>query len=391
MNMMMRQMALCLLAAGCVTAGSPEKDQAGAPPPRVDAFAEELIAKPNVGGMAILKIEGGEIAWSRYYGEQNPGVPVGESTAFNTASVAKTLLAETVLRLVDQGQMAWDDPIAAHYQHPDLKDDPRYALLTPEVILSHQTALRNWPYAYEDRKMAFDAEPAQGEISYSGEAFETLAKYLEARFGVPYPELVDRVVLEPLGIEEITVDRKAWLDGRVSHPVDSDGEVYPPMTWYPGGPVLEMGQWSAADNMYATAPGYAKLFLAILNGDGLSPEARMRRRTILSRGAEGSEFSCTAGPERCPTDTGFAVGWQVFAEPGRTVIGHSGGDYSDSAQVYFIPETEEGLVLFINGGSLFDDSTRLLALLDPELRMAKHYRAILDRLNAETDGSEDSE
>ncbi|MEM1196559.1 MAG: serine hydrolase domain-containing protein [Pseudomonadota bacterium] len=375
--------ALFLLASATAnTAALPAEKEHAVPNPVAHA-AQKALAQPNIAGIGIARIEDGKLVWSGYWGEQSEGVPVTANTAFNTASVAKTIIAETVLRLADQGQLSLDDPIAEFYEQPDLKDDPRYDRLTPRILLSHQATLLNWRWNYDDNRLAFRGEPGNGEVSYSGAGVEIVMRYLEARFGKTYPELVQQVVLEPLGIEELAVAREAWLEGRVSEPRGGDGAVYPPFNRSGADDLIEPGSYSAADNLYATVPGYAQLLIALIEGTGLSPQMRQERATLLSSSDSALGYSCVAQDDTCPNPLGHGVGWMLFGEPGRTVINHGGNDFAEHAQVYFIPETREGLVMFVNGGNAFPAGIEILLAVDPELRMAKHFSALIKKMREE--------
>lgn len=368
------------LAASCTT---PQADRLTSVPVEVNQAVVAALAKPNIAGIGIARIEDGEVIWEGYWGEQSPGVPVTQRTAFNTASVAKTLIAETTLRLADAGRMSLDDPIADYFSHDELSLDPRYGQLTPRVLLSHQAALLNWPSNYEDGRLAFIGDPGNGQVSYSGAGIEIVMRYLEARFDKSYPDLVQETVLDPLGVTEVTPRRDDWLAERVSEPRSSDGTAHSPFTRSDGGDLIEPGEYSAADNLYATVPGYTKLLIALIEGRGLSPKYRTERAALLSTSQTALGYTCIAAAADCPDPIGFGVGWGIFGEPGRTVLNHSGNDFAEHAQVYFIPETREGLVLFVNGGNAFPTGIDIIATIDPELRMAKHFRALIERMEAQ--------
>ena len=353
------------------------------PPEHIDNKAEALVAQPGIAGLGIAAIEAGKVAWVGYYGEQGPGVPVTSETMFNTASVAKTVLAETVLRLVEQDRMQLDDPIHEHYQHPDLKDDPRYQKLTPRLILSHQTGLLNWAYKYEDGKLAFVSEPGQGEISYSGAGIRMLARYLEQRFGKSYPELVDEALFEPLHINGMSVARTPDLEGRVPHPRTPDGRDFAPFSLSEDAGLIEMGQWSAADNLFASVEGYAEFLTRLIAGDGLGDELIGERQTLHSSSDTEMGYQCILPEDECPDPLGFGLGWTLFGEPERMILNHSGNDFGEHAQVYFSPQSGDGLVLFVNGGNAWIAGLELMELVDPELRMARHYRALHNRMMAQ--------
>jgi len=360
---------------------APAQTSASDAPAAVDAIAAKALEQPNIAGIGIARIEDGAVVWTGYWGEQSPGVPVTEQTAFNTASVAKTIIAETVLRLADQGKMSLDDPIVDHYSHPDLSKDARYGLLTPRILLSHLAALKNWPWLYEDNRLAFIADPGLGEVSYSSAGIEIVMRYLKARFAKTNPELAREVVFDPLGVEGVTAAREAWLDGRVvSEPRGGDGTVYPPFTRSGDENLIEPGAYSAADNQYATVPGYARLLVKLIEGDGLSAGMIAQRQKLMSSSDTELGFACIADPADCPDPIGYGVGWGLFGEPTRTILNHGGNDFAEHAQVYFIPDTREGLVLFVNGGNAFPTGINLILAIDPELRMAKHSDALIKKM-----------
>ncbi|MBZ6379290.1 MULTISPECIES: serine hydrolase domain-containing protein [Pacificimonas] len=358
----------------------------------VAAKAEELVAQPGIAGIGIGVIEKGELVWTGYFGQQGPGIPVTEETMFNTASVAKTVITETVLRLVDQGRVSLDEPIAAHYRHPDLSADPRYNKLTPRLLLSHQSGLLNWPYMYDDGKLAFINDPGSGEIDYSGAGIRILARFLEAKFGKSYPELVEDVLFEPLGVSDMAVARTAELEGRVPHPRTPDGQDHQPFLRSEGGSIIEVGDWSAADNLFASVEGYAGFLTALMSEKGAhDPAVAAERQSLQSTSDTAPGYVCVMPPEECPDPIGFGIGWQVFGEPDRTILYHGGNDFGEHAHAYFAPRTGDGLVLFINGGNAWIGALNLMERIDPDLLMAKHYRTLLTKMREEEAAAAEAE
>lgn len=368
--------------AGCTTIDQPVAAVSQQPPAGFDAKLQELAARDNVGAIGVARIIDGKVAWQRYYGERAPGQPAGPDTVFNTASVAKTLIAELTLRLSDKGLLGLDDPIADFYRYPDLAEDPQYRLLTPRILLSHQAGLRNWPYAYDDNKLAFDETPGGGHISYSGAGITILAKYLEQRFDASYPELVQAHVLGPLGVDEVWVSRVKKLDGRLARSVSSSGKMHDPFRRQPDSDIIAVGEWSAADNLFATVPGYAQFLIALIEGRALSEAAEAERTRLLSTGPDVLGYNCVLPADQCPDPLGYGLGWTLFGEPGRMIVNHSGNDFGEHAQVYFSPETGEGLVMFMTGGEAFETGLQIIEMVDPDLRMARHYRALFDDMAA---------
>lgn len=132
-------------------------DLAQAPNPEVIALMDEFKIK----GVGLGFIENGVLVNTEYYGEQSPGIPINDSTMFNVASSTKAITAEVFLRLAAKGEVSLDEPISGYYVYADIADDPRHKLLTPRIILTHRTGFRNWPYMYDDEKLAFDNDPGR--------------------------------------------------------------------------------------------------------------------------------------------------------------------------------------------------------------------------------------
>ena len=368
------------LLSACTSTRTVSQGVTFAPDPLRDAM-QAAVAKPNIGGVGVAIIKGGEIDRTLYAGEARPGVPVTGKSWFNTASVSKTLIAETVLRLVDRGALSLDDRIAAYFRHPDLANDARYELLTPRLILSHQTTLKNWAYNYDDDKLAFQGTPGNGEISYSGAAIEILMRYLEARFEIKYPALVQRELVGPLNISGINAGRHPKMESHVVHGINKDGEWQDAFRRSQGGSIIGIDDYSAADNMFATVPGYAELLTAIVANRKLRKETATQRAQLLSSGSKSNlGFGCTSTITFCPNPFGYGLGWILFGDGDQLTVMHGGNDFAEHAQVWFDVKTGDGMVMFINGGNAFADGLDIIEAVAPDNPMLRYYRALISEM-----------
>ncbi|MEM1190559.1 MAG: serine hydrolase domain-containing protein [Pseudomonadota bacterium] len=104
--------------------------------PRIDRLVPEFIREARVAGVGIAVIRSGELVWSGFYGEQGPGTEVGTQTAFNTASVAKSITAETLIALERQGLIDFDElpnAVASSYASRTTNPKSRRMLSVPVV------------------------------------------------------------------------------------------------------------------------------------------------------------------------------------------------------------------------------------------------------------------
>ncbi|WP_404402903.1 serine hydrolase domain-containing protein [Pelagibacterium halotolerans] len=332
-----------------------------------DAAASALKAYPSA-GLAVVRIENGEVAWSGYAGEQAPGVPASASTLFNTASIAKTVTAELVLRLAEAGKLSLHEPVASEYVHPDLADDPRYELLTPAILLSHQAGLKNWPYNYEDGRLAFIQDPGTG-FTYSGAGYEILAEFAARRMNADFAELVEDWVLRPAGVEnDVSLGAAGAPADRLAMPMQRGEAVYEPIG------DAEMPP-SAADNLFVTAPAYARLLIAMMEETPLTGEAADARSTSVLDTSDHAP--CTMDDtSQCPIEAGQSLGWSVAGFEKSRYVFHGGSDWGENAIAIYDLTSHDGWVIFVNGGNGMGVWLTLMQAVAPENEYFRFVRSL---------------
>lgn len=146
-----------------------------------------------------------------FSGADAAGRPLGEETLFAVASITKLATALAVLRLVDTGALALDASLATLL--------PRAAAARPGVtlrtLLSHTSGLPmdvpeqlvqygpglSWP-SLAAACLAVPLEaPPRTRVQYSNAGYGLLAIVVEQQTGLPFPEALRTLVLEPLGLE----------------------------------------------------------------------------------------------------------------------------------------------------------------------------------------------
>jgi CubicO group peptidase (beta-lactamase class C family) len=163
----------------------------------------------NVTGVAIAWIEKGQIAWTAFYGEQMPGgPPTGPATLYNVASLTKPITAEIALRLASSGRISLDEPMAAHWVDPDIKDNPWTKKLTPRIVLSHETGFLNWRYE-TNNVLTFQHEPGT-TFSYSGEGFDYLDHFMEKKTRIPFEDLANRYLFGRILMRDTSYTPRGW-------------------------------------------------------------------------------------------------------------------------------------------------------------------------------------
>lgn len=347
----------------------------------LDRYVPGLLSEYKVAGAGVAIIAKGEIAWTGYYGEQGPGVPATARTIWNSASVEKTVTAETMLALAAKGLISLDEPIHTFVSDPDLAKDPRYKKLTSRLLLSHRAGLLNWPYEYKDGHAAFIAEPGT-TFSYSGMGVELAAKYAQKKLGKDFEALATEYVLQPAGVTELSMGRlKPWMQNRLATPMNatgtytSVGESNPRLSGQnPDTP------WSGADDLMTTVDEYARFLVHAMKTDRLSQRWQQERLHIQTSLAGDAIWNCVpAADVKCANAYGHSLGWMVYEFDDKTIIKHGGNDQGENALVIYSPQTRNGAVIFINGGNGVMVSTQILGLIGTEPEITAYYRQLVKK------------
>ena len=345
-----------------------------------DRELPKLLTKYNVAGLGAAIIRDGRVVWTGGYGLQGPGTPVTDSTLFNVASMTKPVSAEIILRLVAAKRLSLDESMAPAWVDPDIANDPRHLKLTPRIMLSHQGGFANWRRMSPGGKLTFEFEPGT-RFGYSGEGFNYVARFAEKKTGQTFEALADQYVFGPMRLQRMSFTSRPWMNGNVATPMDTTGKWGKP-------DLLPQGKWDAADDIYTTVRDYAAFLISVMSREGLPPELADERIGPLAD--LSSQWPCVAKPvELCPTHTGYALGWARFDYGKQSVVWHGGDDWGEHSMAYFYPDTRDGIIVMVNGGSgrfavsdaldLLDQRSPIKAFADAHRSpVAVWLRALLD-------------
>jgi beta-lactamase class C len=179
------------------------------------ALAARIVGKPesplHVPGVSILVARGGEVVGRVVYGADANGVPLREDTIFPLASASKLAWGIAVLRLVEQGRLALDDPLARHLPEAGAAR----AGVTLRALLSHTSGLPlefgpgqvtygpglDWPAMAEACLATTLAHEPGTRVQYSNIAYGLLGLVVERATGMDVRTAIERLVIDPIGAE----------------------------------------------------------------------------------------------------------------------------------------------------------------------------------------------
>lgn len=307
---------------------------------RIDRLAPQWLAETKVPSIAIAWMEDGEVAWTAVYGNQSKGHPANRETLYNIASLTKPLVAETILRLANQGAIDLDESMSTAWIDPDILNDPRHKLLTPRIVLQHRTGFPNWRYQ-TDNKLSFKADP-NSQFGYSGEGFNYVGRFIQSKLEKPFEDLVAETIFHPFGMRNTSFTEKPWFTKRVAVPHGSDGKPLEPSI---------RKEWNAADDVHTTVGDYAQFMVSALDGARLDSKLSNDRFRVQDNQAGGLCASGRIEKSICPTILGFGLGWTIFGSEAEPIIMHGGGDAGEHTLAFYSPTKKQGAVIFTNGAN----------------------------------------
>jgi CubicO group peptidase (beta-lactamase class C family) len=276
-------------------------------PAQIETIARETMVKFEVPGLAILYQRGANETETLFLGTDAASEPVTRHSLFIVASITKLATALCVLRLVDIGVLALDDPLSKYL--PEARGAQEGVTLRTLLChisglpqdLPNEQELYGAPMTWDDLArecLKVELElPPRTRVVYSNVGYGLLGLVVERAMQGKFLNGVRELVLEPLDIEGYLGDEPPrepmkLADVRSGH-VGTDIEPYNSRYY------LRLGlPWSG---LVTTAEGALKLVRAFAGeprdilSDALRHEATQNQTDDLA-GGYGGRFDYPRAP-----------------------------------------------------------------------------------------------
>ncbi|MBX7119409.1 MAG: beta-lactamase family protein [Gemmatimonadaceae bacterium] len=275
---------------------------------QVDSTARALMQREHVQGLALAVIDTGAVMHVAAYGVRNAaGDPLTPRTVMYGASLTKTAFAYLVLQLVDEGRLDLDASIATLLPRPlpeyedyrDLAGDPRWKALTMRILLTHTTGFANFRWLESDGRLRFHSDPGT-RYGYSGEGLYIAQLVLEEGLRLDVGREMQQRLFDRFGMTRTAMQWRPDFRPDLADGFKADGTPEPHD---------ERSSVSAAGSMDTDIADQARLWAAIVRGDGLSRAARAELVRPQAPITSAHQFP-TLAPETDPANAaiGLAAG-----------------------------------------------------------------------------------
>lgn len=356
-------------AAGCGAGGA---DGQGLEPPRapadggplaeeLDPLVEGLFDLDLSPGLGVAVVRDGEVVYLRGFGyadvEEGRRVDPAE-TLFYIASSTKSFTGLATALLADEGMLELDAPLSRYipeleFESPELSADEisiRELLTMTDGTGQYGPFIFRTAYSGEFTgetliELLARTEPSSpGEFAYRNQPYNILGIVLERVTGDGWKEVVERRIIDPLGLES-TYSLMSRADrGALAMPyrLVPDGFERAPVT-------KDDANMHAAGGQVTTALDMARWIEAFLGG-GVVDDERVFPADVIA----------AASSVQTPQDRDFSLfhrhgwghGWDIGTYDDETLVHRFGGYTGARSHISFMPEHGIGVVALVNEPSL---------------------------------------
>ncbi len=316
-------------------------------PAQAESFLLDLMKTSKVTALSVAVVQNDRVVFDRILGvvERKTGKPADSQTVLRAASLSKPVFSYLVMKMVDEGLLSLDQPLAefidppftAYPEYASLKNDARSEALTAAILLTHSAGFPNWRRPRFTGSLGIQFNPGEA-FSYSGEGYYLLQFLLEKKTGRDLNALAKEKVFGPLGMTRSAFLWEARFDGDFA--VDLDSGL---------GPLIQRSRTNAnsAGSLLTNASDYAKFMLAALGGRGLKPETASAWRKPRLR-VTGKALHSREKPDTSLNDDiqlSWTPGWGWFRSPAGEALFHLGMEEGCENYVVLFPEKKTGIVV----------------------------------------------
>ena len=353
------------LTASIVLALLAAASTAGQAPPLTDfdAYAGKGVKDWNIPGLAVTVVKDGRVVFAKGYGVRELGkpAPVDTHTLFAIGSTTKAMTAAAVGILVDDGKVAWDDPVTKYLPWFQLEDPYVTRELTLRDLLTHRGGIPNTDFLWygtdnsssdilRRMRLVRPETSMRSHFTYQNVMYLAAGEVVAAASGMPWDAFIRTRILGPLGMTE-TIPTAATLSSQqnVASPHFTIGESVRVIRNASVDAVAPAGAiWSSVHDM-------SKWMMAMIDGGRIDSRTGARlvseatyRNLFSPHAIVGADAFYPTATLTHPRWTTYGLGWFQEDYGGRAVDFHTGSIDGMVAIIGLIREERLGVYVLAN-------------------------------------------
>ena len=312
----------------------------------------------GVPGLAVAIVKDGKVILAKGYGLRNiqSNSPVTADTVFAIGSSSKAFTTMAMGILVEEGKLAWDEPVTKYLPKFALKDEVAGKRMTPRDLVTHRSGLPRHDLVWYNAKLSRPELVARLPYLEPNEDFREKFQYQNLMFltaghlsaevaGTPWEDVIRTRILDPIGMKNsnfavsesqkgsdfatpYTLKDKTALDipFRVIDTMGPAGSI--------NSTVNDMSKWLQV-NLGGGAIGGKRIVAARQVQDMHRPQMVIQTFPGLFEDPEIQQPS-------------YGLGWIIESYRGKKRVHHGGNIDGFSTQVSLLPADGIGVVVLTN-------------------------------------------
>ncbi|MDB5933942.1 MAG: serine hydrolase [Massilia sp.] len=358
-----------------------------APAFSLEADVTRVMHTFDVPGIAIAVVKDGKVIAARGFGVRKLGdpAPVDGKTLFEVASNSKAFTAAALAMLVDEGKLAWDDPVTKHL--PDFQMYDAYVTheMTVRDLLTHRSGLGLgagdlmwWPTTnfttdeiIQNLRYIRPSTSFRNSYAYDNLLYIVAGKIIAQKSGKSWGETVRERILKPVGMTLTTtsLQENAGNPNVANAHSKIDGRIAAVKA-------MPVPNAVGAVGINTNAEDIARWMNVLLDGgklEGAGKDAAGKDSRLFSE-AQGREMWTAQTPIKIsqpppalaatrPNFSAYGLGFQLRDYKGMKLAQHGGALQGFYSRVVMVPEAKLGIAILTNaesGGAMTALQYRLL-------------------------------
>jgi CubicO group peptidase (beta-lactamase class C family) len=318
-----------------------------------EVWVREQMAYQRQPSVVIGVVVDQELLWAKGFGYRDVErkLPATPRTVYRIASITKTFTAMAIMQLRDAGKLQLDDPVVQHLDWFEYRNRfPAAPVVTIRHLLTHTSGLpreANFPYWTDDKfptreemvkalKHQESVFPPETKYKYSNLALALAGEVVSVASGEPYADYIRNHILNPLGMTSSSVltqdiDRERLATGYLMQQPDGS---------QPTAPETDSKGLTPAANMSSTVEDLAR-FVSLQFHSGPMGGGQIIQLSTLQQMHRVHWLN----PD---WSSGRGLGFSVWRQGERTLVGHEGWVAGHRTQIAFDPTAKIGVIVLTN-------------------------------------------
>ena len=346
-----------------------------APAFSLEADVTRVMKTFDVPGIAIAVVKDGKVIATQGFGVRKLGAPapVDGKTLFEIASNSKAFTAALLAMLVDEGKLAWDDPVTRHL--PDFQMYDAYVTheMTVRDLLTHRSGLGLgagdlmwWPTTtftpdeiIHNLRYIRPATSFRNSYAYDNLLYIVAGKIAAQKAGKSWGDTVRERILKPVGMTATTTSlaENAGNPNQANAHSKIDDKIAAVKS-------MPVANGVGAVGINTNAEDIARWMMVLLDAgklEGAGKDAQGKEIRLFSA-AQSGEMWTPQTPIRIrepkpamaatkPNFSAYGLGFSLRDYKGMKLAMHSGALQGFYSEVLLVPEAKLGIAVLTNAES----------------------------------------